>query len=394
MKQMKLIVPMLFALIGLSMISSCTKEDDVYDGKNELFLSVQGENKIVETEDKVLNVKILLSKPLEKDSEFTFKLSSSTTDKEVITIVNNPITIKKGAKEASLSIKSLKKELLSKSHVFTIELDKSNNTDVMFHAPMKINVAPSPKAIPLTKEAEALLVKYKAKGFDISKCIGFMNVKVHIIYPGGGSDSFFANKEEKDIEGKTFVTISENASESKILLKMTNNAMGIEQYLYNIYRHETVLSEFWPLQPAPQVAMRLANYTKDSDETFTCTLNNIELQSDKSSVNILGTKTDSYGDELPVIPFDFTFTAWDRLKKLVEGKNLEAVEANKQGGTLDPQAFLNYSRIDSDDWGTGIWKKTSATYDMSTGKMKFTFCMDHASAGDYIIFEVECSPVK
>ena len=51
------------------------------------------------------------------------------------------------------------------------------------------------------------------------------------------------------------ITLSENATADRPILKMIDNPMGITSFLWEIYRKETVENEFWIFEGSKYVSM-------------------------------------------------------------------------------------------------------------------------------------------
>ena len=123
-------------------------------------------------------------------------------------------------------------------------------------------------------------------------------------------------------------------------------------------------------------------------------LDNIELEPEAQSISFVTTVQDVYGYDLENVPFEYSFTAWDRWKTMGEqGKTVSVLEGDnwveysvaelitEYATTLDPIAYLLYSSIDEDGWGNEppdfIEPKGSFN------EVTFQFSWDHYNSGGY-----------
>ena len=89
-----------------------------------------------------------------------------------------------------------------------------------------------------------------------------------------------------------------------------------------------------------------------------------------------------------VVPFAYNYSAWNRLKELLDaGDNELAQKYVDYGATLDPTHYLFYSGIDEDYWEDGNWMEPQGV--LTGNKLTFQFNFDHYSAGGYSIIRVE-----
>ena len=399
---MSKMVKMLRSLSILSIIFFCftacsDDDDDKFEGTNEVFLQVKGEKTLIESEKKVLDVSIQLTRTLDKDVKLAFKFENKT-DKQtgILAFVDHVVTVKAGEKTATLQVKSQEKNVLIQNTVFAIQLESSSDVNVKLNAPLELTVKPNPKVTPLTKAQQDLLAGYKAKGLDLTPWIGIIPVQVKVYFPGGGNVKAFTKKYERTINGKSVITLSKHATAETPALVMTENAMGLEEYIYEILKEETILNtEFWTPQPMPQKTIKLLNLSKDSKEEFGLSLDNLVLKQDKTIDFVSDKKAkDTYNDYIHAVGFEYKYSAWDRMKTLIAAKNQDAIDAAEGGGSVDPEVYLNNSQIKTNDWGEKNWVKASSSFDVKTGIMKFTFNFDHMNAADYIKVEVTYTSPK
>lgn len=396
MKTLKTIFYLCFIIIS---ITACSDKDDDggYKGKNELFVTAESVNVIEDSEEGSLTLNIMLTKALDKDIELKFSLKNNEYNGvDITSLSENPVRIKAGDKTAKVTLKSNNKGILTNERVIEVDLASSTDTNVTLNKVLLITIKPGVGSVLLSDEQLKLIETYKKNGLDITKWIGLIPVKAKIIYPGGDYYAPFLDKYEKTIEGRTAITLSPNATAEKPILKMTRNAMGIEGYLYDILKAITIQNkEFWTNQPMPQQTIKLTGLSEDKAETFNLALDNLILDKASSTISFVSDNVmDIWGEKFTAVDFEYTYSAWDRLKKLIDEGNQDAIDANKSGGTIYPGFLLNLTDISSNGWGGDAWVKPSSSFNTTTGEMKFIFNLDHADGANYIRFEITYSPIK
>ena len=147
--------------------------------------------------------------------------------------------------------------------------------------------------------------------------------------PTDGLESLI-NGMKKVYTGKTVITLSEDATAEQPILKMTNNPMGLTEFMYDMLRKETVENDmFWYYDPGegevnPYMAMmELIGLSKTSLETFEMTLDNIRVdlpQNGVSNVEFLGERPDIWDETelITIVPFAYDYSAWNRLKEMLD----------------------------------------------------------------------------
>ncbi len=403
----------LLALMALIIATiSCSKDTKPeYEGINKIYLSTENDAVIIENEDRSIEVTVDLTLATKEDITLNFEILDDT--KEILKLEGNPVKIKAGVKTASFKILSNKKEILNQETYFKVGI-KTFPNNMALNEVLKVKVKPNPVIPELSEIQRNYIAGYKEKfGIDLNKIIGLIPYKLSIKYPGNGTLTPFINEYTKEYEGKTLITLSKNATADKPIIEMLDNPLGLSEYLYKILRQETVEeSEFKCPGQSPKTAyecmLEAIKFTKESKEEFKLSLDNIEIETAKTPNNIkfTGLVENTYGDlENIGIPFKYSFSAWDRLKKLKdEGKTItiESGEGGKpqevlastlviNGITVKPKVFLFYSTIDKDDWSNepSDWIEPKANLDLKSGKMNFTFPMDHFSAGGYTQVSIE-----
>lgn len=371
MKKLMMLCCMVAAMAGFTACDE--KGNGDYEGINYIYLSTQeGKTTLYETETSPLVVEVMLTAALDEDLVLDFALTGT---EGVVTLEGCPVTIKAGEKTASFNVVSNNANLLEAAANYTVALA----SDVVLPENVELKDALAFVVSPMTAEAltdaqKAILEAYKTStGIDLSKYIGVVNVSA--VVTGTDIDS----GEPLDPEtktGKTLITLSESATASVPVLKMLTNAMGIEDHMYQILRSVTVDYEDWYSEWAGEsynTLMEAIEWNADSEEVFTVSLDGITFNSDKT-IDFLDTYIDEYDEECLRVPFDFSYTAYEReLAAIAEGIiNPEDDDEWAWDATANPYAHLNNSDIAYDWFEYGNWVECSAA--VSNDSMTFTFC--------------------
>lgn len=373
-------------------MSSCNeKKETGYSGTNKIYLTAANNNAvIVESDATPLEVEVTLTSTVETATTLTFRLENDT--QEILSLQNNPVTIAAGEKSASLQVVSNVKNLLAESTYITLGIDAAQLPEGMELAEaLRIRVNPNPAIPELTEAQKELLKGYKEKfGIDLNEFLGVMKCTTTLNIPGDGMTNDFSTPKTEEIPGQTIITLSEESTAEMPVLKMVDNPMGLTEHLYWVFRQNTVEDdEYWTQmgeESAQQRLMDRIGWTATSEETFNVTLDGIKctnLSATGADLEILGPKEDSYGDTYMVVPFDYSFTAWDRQKELLDKGDADMQEIYDQGGFANPTFYLFYYGADTDGYECGNWMESKGHIDFKEGEMTFQFVIDHAYAGDY-----------
>ncbi|MDO4229574.1 MAG: DUF4929 family protein [Capnocytophaga sp.] len=380
----------------LGSLISCSKDngsDNNYSGANKTFLTAEGTSTLVIGEDpKQISAKLTLTNAVTTAIEVDLKVTDTNGNAtDALVITPNRLEIKAGSREASFSIQL--KENITLLEQTRVKINIVPHQTLTTGDDLYITLQPSATIAELTDAQKKLLEGYKANGMDITPFLGKLSVKTKVYSPAGDYSKYFTEAFEKTFEGKTIITLSEQATASKPVLKMTENPMGAVEFFYDVLRKNTVEDDeyFLKLPLSPRL-MELITWNKDSQETFSATLDGIEVENPQgniSNLNYVHEFTNYNNDTYNLVPFIFEFSAWNRLKKLIDENNTEAKEYHAQGSTSYPNFFINNSSIDTDELGGGAFVPTTGSIDFAKGIMKFTFLSYHSLSGDYLKFEVE-----
>lgn len=383
-------------------MTSCNEEKATgYSGTNKIYLTAAENNAvIVESVTTPLEVEVMLTSTVEEATTLTFRLENDT--QKLLSLVGNPVTIAAGEKSATLQVVSNAKLLLKESTNITLGIDAAQVPAGMELAEaLRIRVDPAPGLIELTDTQKELIAGYQEKyGFDLNDFLGVMKCETKLDIPGDGSTTEFSTPTTRDITGLTVITLSDESTPDTPVLKMTYNPMGLTNYLYWVLCQDTIDDdEYWTMQGEDnpnQRLMDLIGWTDSSKETFNATLDGIKCQNITSSgadLYFLGEAKSYEGTDYetvysPVVPFEYSFSAWDRQKAILETGDADMMDLYIMGGTAEPSYYLFLSPVDINDWGGDYWIESKGHIDFETGKMTFQFVMDHYNAGDYTAVHV------
>ena len=251
-----------------------------------------------------------------------------------------------------------------------------------------------------TEEQLELIKGYKEKyGLDLNQFIGVLKCHVEIRYPEGDIGILY-DEETRSFEGKSVITLSDNATAERPILKMIDNPMGLTSFLWEIFQKETIEEESWATNERNQCMLTAIGFDRDKEE-FEVTLDNLELLLEERSISFLGTVLDNYDEPITSVPFKYSFTAWNRWKQKADnGEKVAVPDGDGDGGnpiyteysvsdlieegtTLEPRIYLVTSTVDEDilenEPSDFIESKGSFNEDTFT----FQFSWDHAYSAGY-----------
>ena len=355
------------------------------------------------------------------------------------------VTIKAGQTKGNLKITNKAKidaeKSLKADAVFEINLRdyKGVQNILTLEKPLKITVESDKKIVPLTKEQKALFAAWKKKGVDLSKFIGKVNVSTKVTVSQDDAvwlgAPFSKTVVTKTYKGQSVITISAAAKEDQPVLEISQNAMGLNEFLQQVFRKETVENtEFWYREtdnknhpPAPKAvvkAMGTARYNKwkNKEYKFNVKLDNIFVSVSKPTVITYFKKYDkakkiysAFGGydtvhhasdpskdmlaenrQTTAVHFVYDFALYDEVLKLAKEDTTKKLYPHfGQGGSVHPDFYITGSGIDTDEWGEDLYVTASAAFDVANGKITFVFPIDWTSSqADYAKIEVTYTPIK
>ena len=386
---MKKITFMLMCMLAmLTGFSACSSSDNDGDKQmtNYVSISAEGNNIINEDDDEEVKFNILIGNTLTADA--TISLSLEGNDDNVATLSSSTISLKAGAKTASFTIKSNKKSLLKSDRVLTVKATFSDANMKTDGKAVTLTIKPDSDIPVLTAEQQKLIEGYKQNlNIDLTKILGKVKVVTKVTFNDDDKIDINDNKDTRSFSGVTIITLSEKATADKPVLKMVSNAMGMAAFNYEMLRKKTVEdTEFWTQMPFGRAIMENINYDYNK-ETFTMTLDGIEVNPNMS-LKFTGSKVNVLEEEITTVPFDYTFSAWNRLKAMADANesfvvddgetktNVSVQKIIEGGGSLNPYSFFDNTDVVADGEETeykNIYVAPTGKIDFTTGKMTFAF---------------------
>lgn len=383
-------------------VVACSENEDVKKQTNYVRLSSQHSLSIHEDQSDTIMIDLLLGQAVQHRTVLNFELEQNSDS--VLSLLNSPLVLEPGTKTAVLKIVSNQKSLLEEPRPMELVLKSSTDTNIRIWdatPPLVLTVHPDSELQELTEEQKQLIAGYKERlGIDVSRFLGRLECKVRIVFPTDEKGTFFTDSEVREFDAKSILALSEKATADTPVLKMTENPMGLTSFLYEIFRKETVESEFWMGMPYARPVLDLIGY-QPAQEIFDVTLDSLVLHADKH-VDFMGKAKNLYDEDITVVPFRFEYSAWDRMKKqAAQGDKFQVEEGGTQveytladaiasGTSLNPEAYLFASTIDSDVWENdpSDWVAPSASFDEQAGTLTFTFPWDHTNSSGYTQIQV------
>lgn len=387
---MKKITFMLMCMLAiLTGFSACSSDNNDGDKQmtNYVSISAAGNNIINEDDDEEVKFNILIGNTLTADATINFSLEGN--DDNVATLTPSTIALKAGAKTASFTVKSNKKSLLKSDRVLTVKATFSDANMKTDGKAVTLTIKPDSDIPVLTAEQQKLIEGYKQNlNIDLTKILGKVKVDTKVTFNDDDKIDINDNKDTRSFSGVTIITLSEKATADKPVLKMVSNAMGMAAFNYEMLRKRTVEdAENWTQMPYGMAVMENINYDYNK-ETFTMTLDGIEVNPADMTLKFTGSKVNVYDVEITTVPFDYTFSAWNRLKAIADANQSFVVddgdtktEVSVQdiidgGGSLNPYSFFDNTDVVADGEETEyntIYVAPTGKIDFTSGKMTFAF---------------------
>lgn len=387
---------LLLLVLAVGVFSCSDSEDTDYTGINSIYIRTSEDPVIIASDTTALKATLTLTRAYDQPVSLEMVVKSQAKGvEELVTIRPMVVTIPAGLRNVDFEVVSNQKDIREAAQIEISVKEPLPQNDMQVKETLRVNVKPYLSAEDLTEEQQALLEGYKNKGLDLTKWIGVIPVKVTVDVPPTDYWASLVGGMNKTYEGKSVITLSEYATMDQPVLKMTENPMGLMEFLYDILRKETVDNdEYWYGEYASeyyQIMMDLIGLSKTSVEKFAVTLDSIRVnmpQNGESMVEFLGTVMNSYEEPLTVVPFVYSYSAWERLKDKLEAGDEKALECVEYGATVNPLNYLINSSIDTDVWeDSSRWMEPTGV--LKGNKLTFQFNFDHASAAGYTKITVE-----
>lgn len=392
---MKLINTIVMGVCILLSLIGCSKTEDTYQytGENKVYITSNGDKSLtIDENNQAVVAQINLTTRVKATTNIHLKaIDAQGQTSSLINFSENPVQIAKDTRGATFTVTL--KENISLNQEQRLKITFETVQGFVSQENLEIVLKPKAAIGTLSTAQQQLLEAYKAKGIDLSPFIGKIKVKGTVFSPAGGNTAPFANEFTREINGSSLITLSNLATANTPILKMVDNPMGLTEFWHFLLKKNTIEDdEFFPELPVAQALMPLINWNKNSQETLKVTLDNLIIQAPVngvSKVNFIHKTKDLYDELKDMVPFEFSYTAWDRLKKLIEAKNPVALENYNQNGAPNPIYYLNTSDILRDEYEGGTWKASSGNIDFTNKKMTFEFLISHTMGSDYLIVKIE-----
>ena len=386
-----------FALCA-GMVSCEKTPDNSYEGTNYIYLSSDNTS-MYGMEGESITVNVMLTTSLDEDAEINFEVKGG---EGIVELEGNPVLIPAGETTASFDIVCSEGIDIAENTVLSVEL-LSGPDKLAVRDPFQFTVIAFSNPDLSEEQLKVVADYYEATGIDLTRYIGLINVDV--VYTSIDPDT--EEPVTKNISGSTAIVLSDASEPGKPVLTMTSNAMGLQDEFYSILRSCTVGNDDWYLDATDEIKQdygvmcyttlcNAINWSAESEEVFTMALDNIVLNADKT-VSFLGTKVEDEEDPesgvITVVPFDFSFSAYDREKAAIADGSLVPDDTWLYDCTADPDALFNYSDVTKDTYESfGTWIAPEAS--ISNEKLEFVFSTDYTLAYDYMRIVATYTPAE
>lgn len=419
------------AAILLACSAVSCKDDNGADEpatKTHIYLgTTDGSTSLAEDSEQPITVEVALSAAAKEALTLDFELIGDAA--AALELDGNPVTIGKGETTGTFSVKSRQTGILTEAATATFAINGLDASKYDLLENLTITVLPGAAAATLTPEQKALLDGYKETlGIDLYPWMGNVALTGSIEFPGSGTRDPFVAPATITLNGQTLFTLGADATEDTPALDMTANPMGMTEYLHKSFRQLTVEDkEYFDNADADYSVrlMRLLNWSDASAETFAVTLPGLKITSldpatKKASVEFVvegdNLVLDSNGNPIhddindfdltydfsyDRVPFEYSYTAWDRMLALIEGRNPDALEL-MSSMLSHPAQYLGISSVLTDDWEIdeeedgvrNLYTEPKGEIDFANGTMTFEFPFDHADQYGYSRVKVVYSLAK
>lgn len=419
------------AAILLACSAVSCKDDNGADEpatKTHIYLgTTDGSTSMAEDSDQPITVEVALSAAAKEALTLEFELIGDAA--AALELEGNPLTIGKGETTGTFSVKSRQTGMLTEAATATFAINGLDASKYDLLENLTITVLPGAAAATLTPEQKALLDGYKETlGIDLYPWMGNVALTGSIEFPGSGTRDPFVAPATITLNGQTLFTLGADATEDTPALDMAANPMGMTEYLHKSFRQLTVEDkEYFDNADADYSVrlMRLLNWSDASAETFAVTLPGLKITSIDTGAKKAAVEFVTEGDNLvldsngnPVhddindfdltydfssdrVPFKYSYSAWDRMLALIEGRNPDALEL-MSSMLSHPAQYLGISSVLTDDWEIdededgvrNLYTEPKGEIDFANGTMTFEFPFDHADQYGYSRVKVVYSLAK
>lgn len=392
------------AMLTLLLASACNEKEEE-QMTNQLSLSIEGQSEMAENDKEVINVKAALSFTPKKD--VTVELNLTGNDDDVVKLSESKLVFKAGEKVKNITVTSNDKHLVKGQRAMTLSVLSTSDANVKALEPVSFVIKQDSDIPQLTAKQQQLIKGYKDKfGIDLMRFIGKLKVRAEVVYCNDDKAEWFGGKDKDVFEGYTIITLSDKATANKPILKMTENAMGLNSFFYNLLLRKTLEDKvYFCDQPYGQAVSKVLKFDRKK-EYFKTALDNIVLKPTKGTISYLAMAKDLYDTPIKTVPFIFEFSAWNKLQEIAKKGNVTVevkTTADEKpfnvtitddvliaGGSIDPNRWFCRSTLIKDDYGKdpSNWFMPTAKFDLKKGTMSFDFPYDFDEASDYMQFHV------
>ncbi|PCH77134.1 MAG: hypothetical protein COB98_04155 [Flavobacteriaceae bacterium] len=385
---------------------SCKKDTDpIFTGDITVNLVSKGATEVVEGEEADILYDVVLSRSFDSEIKLVFDLKNEDEITGVFTLAKEVVIAKNttlGLLTIHADAKNDSENILTDNQNFTLHLTSVSGIDntVTLESETVVKMIAEEEISPLTIGQRALIQEIKEKGIDLSLWIGKIPVEVTVHSPADGYITPFDSEFTKSYSGTTIITLSDDATLEEPMLKMTNNSFGLNDYLNLVFRAETIENkEFWYNNDVPSSKAVLQELGEEkvakwiaNEYSFNVLMDKLIFKADNSISYVYENGAfsapwnaetfENPDQDLSALNLTYDFPLWNDLfekAKTDEGLREHII----QGGSLNPDNYIIYSTILEDDWSDGNWITPTSNYDQVTGKMTYTFNIDHENAGGY-----------
>lgn len=383
----------------------------------EVSMSIDGAAELTAAEGEELKLNVTLETALEEDLVLTFEfvggsdadgvsgsgdadgvgsVGGSVGETGVVEFAENPVTILAGETAAMLTVRPIDFAAVTETRNVKVTLKSASDENASLAADVEFTLLPPPppvSTVELTEEQEALIEGYRETlGIDLMHWIGEVPFEAELVRP---ADEFtwgmFLTADDIEFSGTTTITLSDNATADKPVLKMTSNAMGLSDYLYIVFLNNTLYNieswvgdesdpESYPYSMS-HLVVEAAGISDDTEETFDLALDNIAINDD-ATLDYISEFEWAPGLPIETVDFVYTYSAWEQLQEVLATVDETSLlkTAVDIGFTLDPSYYMNTAEITENSNEYGNWVAPASSYDTETGKMSFTFPMNYCSS--------------
>ena len=266
-------------LLCLLALSAC-KEYDSYEDAKDVGVSLalkKGKADLAEGVAADLEYEVTLGAALSKDVTLEFGLINPSKGAVGYTDIFevSSVVIKAGQTKGTLTIKSKAKIAAQKSlksdAVYNINLRNFKGPQVNLaldsKKTMQITVGADKGIVILSSSQKGLFGKWKKQGLDFSATIGKVKVSTKVTLSATDAawvgKPFSASATSHTYTGESVITLGASAAEYKPVLKIAKNAMGLNEFLRQVFRKSTIESATWKRTAAATAVIDAMKEEKD-----------------------------------------------------------------------------------------------------------------------------------